>query len=147
MEKKTMGARANVVLVGTLPKNTAVNMTNEDLLEYSPVIYTHWSGSEINNVVQEFIDKYITDISDTNIEPSMRREVERAFPIFTQILDGKGIKYSVFNFPRAVDFERKLPTANDMPMIADDYGTYIINVNTMSAHVSMFDWKRATEEQ
>ena len=142
-----MGARANVVLVGTLPKNTAVNMTNENKLVYSPVIYTHWYGGEINNVVQTFIDKYITDTSDTNMEPTMRREVERAFPIFTEILDEKGIKYQVFNFPRSADFERKLPTANDMPIIADDYGLYIVNVNTMSGHVSMFDWKRATEEQ
>ena len=142
-----MGARANIVLVGTLPKNTAVNMTNENLLDYSPVIYTHWYGHKINNVLQDFIDKYNTDTSDTNMEPAMRREVERAFPIFTKLLENKRIEYSVFNFPRAGDFETKLPTANDMPMIADDYGLYIVNVNTMSAHVSMFDWKKASGEQ
>ena len=127
-----MGARANVVLY---------NETKEEI-EYSPVIYTHWGGGEINNVVQTFIDMYHNDNSDTNMEPTMRREVERAFPVFTRLLENRQIKYQVFNFNDASDYMSETPKANDMPIIADDYGLYLINVETMTAHKSEFDWKR-----
>ena len=125
-----MGARANVVLY---------NETKEGI-EYSPVIYTHWGGSEINNVVQTFIDKYHNDDSDTNMYPAMRLEVERCFPVFTRLLDNRDIEYQVFNFNDASKYTTELPKANDMPIIADDYGLYLINVETMTAHKSEFDW-------
>lgn len=125
-----MGARANVVLY---------NETKEGY-EYSPVIYTHWGGSEMNSAVQIFIDKYHDDDSDTNMYPAMRREVERAFPVFTRTLENLDIEYQVFNFNDASNYTSELPKANDMPIIADDYGLYLINVETMTAHKSEFDW-------
>ena len=125
-----MGARANVVLY---------NETKEGI-EYSPVIYTHWYGHKMNTVVQTFIDKYHDDDSDTNMYPAMRREVERAFPVFTRLLDNRDIEYQVFNFNDASNYKSELPKANDMPIIADDYGLYLINVETMTAHKSEFDW-------
>lgn len=125
-----MGARANVVLY---------NETKEGY-EYSPVIYTHWHGHKMNTVVQTFIDKYHDDDSDTNMYPAMRREVERAFPVFTRLLENRQAEYQVFNFNDASNYTTELPKANDMPIIADDYGLYLINVETMTAHKSEFDW-------
>ena len=125
-----MGARANVVLY---------NETKEGI-EYSPVIYTHWYGHKMNTVVQTFIDKYHDDDSDTNMYPAMRKEVERAFPVFTRLLENRQIEYQVFNFNDASNYANELPKANDMPIIADDYGLYLINVETMTAHKSEFDW-------
>ena len=125
-----MGARANVVLYNETKEGT----------EYSPVIYTHWGGSEINNVVQTFIDKYHDDDSDINMYPAMRLEVERCFPVFTRLLDNRDIEYQVYNFNNASNYTSELPKANDMPIIADDYGLYLINVETMTAHKSEFDW-------
>jgi hypothetical protein len=127
-----VGARANVVLY---------NETKEGI-KYSPVIYTHWGGSEMNSVVQSFIDLYHTDDSDTNMYPAMRLEVERCFPILVCELDKYNIEYQVFNFNDASKYTTELPKANDMPIIADDYGLYLINVETMTAHKSEFDWKR-----
>ena len=127
-----MGARANVVLY---------NETKEGI-EYSPVIYTHWGGSEMNSVVQSFIDLYHTDDSDLSMEPAMRLEVERCFPILVCELDKYNIEYSVFNFNDASKYATELPKANDMPIIADDYGLYLINIKTMTAHNSEFDWKK-----
>ena len=125
-----MGARANVVLY---------NKTKEGI-EYSPVIYTHWGGSEMNNIVQSFIDLYHTDDSDTNMYPAMRLEVERCFPILVCEIHKYNIEYQVFNFNDASKYTTELPKANDMPIIADDYGLYLINVKTMRAHKSNFDW-------
>ena len=125
-----MGARANVVLY---------NETKEGI-EYSPVIYTHWGGGEMNSVVQSFIDLYHTDDSDTNMYPAMRLEVERCFPILVCEIHKYNIEYQVFNFNDASKYTTELPKANDMPIIADDYGLYLINVKTMTAHKSEFDW-------
>ena len=83
-----MGARANVVLY---------NETKEGY-EYSPAIYTHWGGDEMNSAVQIFIDKYHDDEKDTNMYPAMRLEVERCFPVLTQTLENLNIEYQVFNF-------------------------------------------------
>ena len=127
-----MGARANVVLY---------NETKEGY-EYSPVIYTHWGGSEMNNIVQSFIDLYHTDDSDTNMYPAMRLEVERCFPILVCEIHKYNIEYQVFNFNDASKYTTELPKANDMPIIADDYGLYLINVETMRANKSNFDWER-----
>ena len=127
-----MGARANVVLY---------NKTKEGY-EYSPVIYTHWGGSEMNSVVQSFIDLYHTDDSDTNMYPAMRLEVERCFPILVCEIHKYNIEYQVFNFNDASKYTTELPKANDMPIIADDYGLYLINVKTMTAHKSEFDWNK-----
>lgn len=132
-----MGDRANVVLY---------NETKEGI-EYSPVIYSHWGGSEMNSVVQEFIDVYNNVVSDTNMYPAMRREVDRCFPVFTRLLDKKQIEFCVNNFDNATDYMKELPTANDMPIIADDWGLYLVNVATMTAHKSEYDWDKALEVQ
>ena len=77
---------------------------------------------------------YHTDDSDTNMYPAMRLEVERCFPILVCELDKYNIEYQVFNFNDASNYTTELPKANDMPIIADDYGLYLVNVKTMTAH-------------
>ena len=125
-----MGARANVVLY---------NETKEGY-EYSPVIYTHWGGYKMNDLVQSYIDMYHNDDSDLNMEPAMRLELDRCFPVLARKFDNNVVEYCIFNFDNAKDFADKLPSANDMPIIADDYGLYLINIRTMTAHNSAFDW-------
>ncbi len=130
-----MGARANVVLYNEI----------DGEVEYSPVVYTHWGGDKINNIISTYIDRYDNDISDTNMYPHMRREIERMFPQFTRMLEYREIEYQVCNFSYARDYIRRLPTANDMPIIADDYGLYLINIGNLTAHKSEYKWKREEE--
>ena len=141
-----MGERANVLLYQKLPKHTAVNPSDKDTLVYSPVIYTHWGGREIKSVVNEVVQHYTNFTGDTNWEADMRREVERVFPKLLVACIKNGLKPSVFNF-NYMKFQDELPTGNDMPIVADDWGTLLVNVDTWGYETLGYDWKKALEEE
>lgn len=130
-----MGARANVVLYNEI----------DEEIEYSPVIYTHWYGERVNGIINHYISNYNDDTTDTNMYPQMRREIERMFPQLIRMIEQQEIEYQVCNFSYARDFVHKLPTANDMPIIADDYGLYLINISNLTAHKSEYRWEREEE--
>ena len=127
-----MGARANVVFY---------NNSNNGK-EYSPVIYTHWYGSNMQDILNEFKDIYESDTSDTNFYPAMRVEIDRVFPVFTKLLNAYEVEYCVNNFDNAKDFINELPSSNDMPMIADDYGLFLVDIKTMEIVKSEYDWAK-----
>lgn len=136
-----MGERANVLLYQKVPKHTAVNSSDKDLYNYSPVIYTHWGGYEIKNVVQEVAQYYKEDTSDTNWEPDMRVEVERVFPKLIVACIKNGLEPSVWNFDMR-KFLYELPKGNDMPIIADDWGTLLVDINSWSYETLDYDWSK-----
>ena len=137
-----MGERANVLLYQKRDLTHVVNHSGGDLYNYSPVIYTHWGGYEIKNVVQEVAQYYKEDTSDTNWEPDMRVEVERVFPKLLVACIKNGLEPSVFNFDMR-KFEHELPKGNDMPIIADDWGTLLVDINTWSYETLYYDWSKA----
>jgi len=47
---------------------------------------------------------------------------------------------SVYNFDTALEFTNKLPKASDMPIIADDWGLYLINVMTLDGAWRNYSW-------
>ena len=118
-----------------------MNSNGEDLYNYSPVIYTHWGGSEVKNVVKEVAQYYKEYTGDTNWEVSMRVEVERVFPKLLVACIKNGLEPSVFNFDRR-KFEHKLPKGNDMPVIADDWGTLLVDINSWTYETLEYDWSK-----
>ena len=127
-----MGARANVVFYTDSGNGK----------EYSPVIYTHWYGSNMQDILNEFKDIYESDTSDTNFYPAMRVEIDRVFPVFTKLLNAYEVEYCVYNFDNAKDFINELPNSNDMPIIADDYGLFLVDIKTMEIVKSEYDWAK-----
>jgi hypothetical protein len=113
---------------------------------YSPVIYTHWGGREIKSVVSEVANNYIQYTGDTEWEVDMRREVERVFPKLLVACIKNGLEPSVFNF-NYMKFQDELPKGNDMPIIADDWGTLLVNIDTWECYTLEFSWKKANEEE
>lgn len=144
--RKKMGERANVLLYQKLPKHTAVNPSNKDTLVYSPVIYTHWGGREMKSVVSNVVHEYYEFTGDTNWAVSMRREVERVFPKLLVACIKNGLEPSVFNFDY-MKFRDELPTGNDMPIVASDWGTLLVDINTWKYETLVYDWKKAYEEE
>ena len=140
-----MGDRANVVLYEKLPRRTATNPNDKEVFNYSPVIYTHWGGGNVGNVIQEIYNLYKNDTSDTSFEVSMRLEVERVFPNLLTSFIKNGMQPCVYNW-NSDDFKYKLPTANDMPIIADDRGTYFVNIYTWHVTNSNYDYAPVLEE-
>lgn len=140
-----MGDRANVVLYEKLPRHTATNPSDKEVFNYSPLIYTHWGGENVEEVIQEVYRFYDSDISDTSFNVSMRVEVERVFPILLTSFIKNAMQPCVYNW-NADDFKYKLPTANDMPIIADDRGTYFVNIYTWDITVSYYDYAPVLEE-
>jgi hypothetical protein len=134
-----MGERANVLLYQKLPKHTAVNPSDKDLYNYSPVIYTHWGGYEVKKVVQEVAQQYKEYTGDANWEVDMRTEVERVFPKLLVACMKNELEPCVYNFDMR-EFQHELPKGNDMPIIADDWGTLLVNINSWSYETLEYDW-------
>ena len=42
-------------------------------------------------------------------------------------------------------FRDELPTGNDMPIIADDYGTLLVNIDTWECYTSEYNWEQYSE--
>ncbi len=141
-----MGERANVLLYQKRDLTRVINHSGGDLYNYSPVIYTHWGGREIKNVVNEVVQHYTNFTGDTNWEVDMRKEVERVFPKLLVACIKNGLEPSVFNFNMR-KFEKQLPTGNDMPIIADDWGTLLVDISTWKYETLVYDWKKALEEE
>ena len=139
-----MGERANVVFYEKRPKHTVFNSSDTDVFNYSPVMYTHWGGMQVNEFidnVEQFYDDNQSPIDDMFDAVPMRREVERVFPIALTIAVNRDMQPQVYNLNDADSYRHKLPTANDMPIIADDNGTTFVNVADFSRHVSYYTWK------
>ena len=137
-----MGDRATVVLYEQLPKQTIVNNSNADVYNYSPVIYTHWAGGRVEEIVQSVQQFYIERTEDRNMTPFLRQEVERTFPILVNAFAQAGAEPSVYNFRDMWKFKYVLPSANDMTIVADDRGLYLVNVETMFGVWSDYDWEK-----
>jgi hypothetical protein len=94
--------------------------------------------------VEETVSKmqrmYMENDADRNMNPEFRQEIERVFPILCVYMGQNGHNPSVFNFDFAREFTDELPTANDMPIVADDWGLYLINVMTLDGVWSQFSW-------
>lgn len=139
-----MGERANVVFYEKLPKHTVFNSSDTDVFNYSPVMYTHWGGMEVNEFidnVEQFYEDNQSPVDNMFDAVPMRREVERVFPIALTIAVNRDMQPQVYNLNDADSYRHKLPTANDMPIIADDNGTTFVNVADFSRHVSYYTWK------
>lgn len=128
-----MGDRANVVLY---------NETKEGI-EYSPIIYTHWGGGNVEKCIEDIANLYENFTGDTNWEADMRIEIERVFPKFLLSYAKYELEPNVYNFDNAHKYKQKLPTANDTPIIADDRGLYRVNINGFRYTVSHYDWDKA----
>lgn len=137
-----MGIRANILLYQKRDMSTVINSSGEDLYNYSPVIYTHWGGTDVKNVVKEVAQYYKEYTGDTNWEASMRVEVERVFPKLLVACIKNGLEPSVFNFDMR-KFKHKLPKGNDMPIIADDWGTLLVDINSWTYEKLEYDWSKA----
>lgn len=140
-----MGDRANVVLYEKLPRRTTTNLSDKEVFNYSPVIYTHWGGANVEEVIQEVQRLYENDTSDTSFQVSMRVEVERVFPNMITSFIKNGMQPCVYNW-NADDFKYILPTANDMPIVADDRGTYFVDIYTWDIELSEYDYLPVIEE-
>ena len=105
-----MGDRATVLLYSQ----------DETGYSYSPVIYTHWKGADVEETVSKMQRMYMESDVDRDHNPQMRQEIERVFPILCAYMGKDGHNPSVYNFDTALEFTDKLPKANDMPIIADD---------------------------
>ena len=125
-----MGDRATVILYSQ----------DETGYSCSPVIYSHWMGSNVEETVSKMQRMYLENDADRNISPQFRQEIERVFPILCAYMGKDGHNPSVYNFDNALDFTQELPTANDMPIMADDWGLYLINVITLDGFWSEFSW-------
>lgn len=137
-----MGERANVVFYEKLPKHTALNSSDTDVFDYSPVMYTHWGGMQVNDFIDAVEQHYADNTPDDEWDAvPMRREVQRVFPIALTIAVNGHMQPQVYNLNDADSYRHKLPTANDMPIIADDNGTTFVNVADFSRHVSHYTWK------
>jgi len=98
---------------------------------YSPVIYTHWKGADVEESVSKMQRMYLESDVDRDSNPYMRQEIERVFPILCAYMGKDGHRPSVYNFDTALEFTDKLPKANDMPVHASDWGLYLIDVMTL----------------
>tara|TARA_R100001510_G_scaffold5435_2_gene4341 strand:+ start:1679 stop:2098 length:420 start_codon:yes stop_codon:yes gene_type:complete len=136
-----MGERANILLYQKRDLTHVVNHSGKDLYNYSPVIYTHWGGYEIKNVVQEVAQHYKEYTGDANWEVDMRTEVERVFPKLLVACIKNGLEPSVFNFDM-LKFKYELPKGNDMPIVADDWGTLLVDINSWSYETLEYDWQK-----
>ena len=125
-----MGDRATVLLYSQ----------DERGYSYSPVIYTHWMGSNVEETVSKMQRMYMENDTNRDWNPQFRQEIERVFPILCAYMGKDGHNPSVYNFDTALDFVDKLPKANDMPIIADDWGLYLINVMTLDGVWSSYSW-------
>ena len=125
-----MGDRATVLLYSK----------HEEGYRYSPIIYPHWNGGEVENTVSKMQRYYLENDADRNWEAHMRQEIERVFPILSAYMGKDGHTPSVFNFDNASDFRDTLPTANDVPIVADDRGLYLVDVATLNGTWSEYDW-------
>ncbi len=125
-----MGDRATVLLYSQ----------DETGYSYSPVIYTHWMGSNVEETVSKMQRMYLESDVDRNSNPHMRQEIERVFPILCAYMGKDGHRPSVYNFDTALEFTDKLPKANDMPIMASDWGLYLINVMTLDGAWRNYSW-------
>lgn len=139
-----MGDRANVVLYEKLPRRTITNLNDKEVFNYSPVIYTHWGGENVEEVIQEVQRLYEINNVQRFYEVSMRVEVERVFPNLITSFVKNGMQPCVYNW-NADNFKDKLPTANDLPIIADDRGTYFVDIYTWDITVSHYDYAPVLE--
>lgn len=125
-----MGDRATVLLYSQ----------DETGYSYSPVIYTHWKGADVEETVSKMQRMYLESDVDRNSNPYMRQEIERVFPILCAYMGKDGHSPSVYNFDTALEFTDKLPKANDMPVHASDWGLYLINVMTLDGAWRNYSW-------
>jgi len=125
-----MGDRATVLLYSQ----------DEIGYSYSPVIYTHWKGADVEETVSKMQRMYMESDVDRNHNPQMRQEIERVFPILCAYMGKDGHRPSVYNFDTALEFTDKLPKANDMPIMASDWGLYLINVITLDGAWRSYSW-------
>ena len=125
-----MGDRATVLLYSQ----------DERGYSYSPVIYTHWMGSNVVETVSKMQRMYSESDVDRDSNPYMRQEIERVFPILCAYMGKDGHRPSVYNFDTALEFTDKLPKANDMPVHASDWGLYLINVMTLDGAWRNYSW-------
>lgn len=125
-----MGDRATVLLYGK----------DNDGYRYSPIIYTHWGGSRVDEVISEVQRFYIENDEDRNMEPSMRQEIERVYPHVIMFMVFGKFEPQTYNFDKSYKHRWKLPTANDLPIVADDRGCFMLNVATLNGVWSSYDW-------
>ena len=130
-----MGDRATVVLYEQ-------QQANPNQYSYSPVIYTHWAGGHVEEIVQSVQQFYIERNEDRNMTPFLRQEVERTFPILVNAFGQAGAEPSNYNFRDMWKFKYVLPSANDMPIVADDRGLSLVNAETMFGVWSDYDWEK-----